>query len=78
MLMKWINKVSNDVTRMTGTQGTEKGEIIGLVASYAIFFIIAWLFVTGVAFVTGISTGALWSLVCVASLVYTGWQYMQR
>lgn len=78
MLMKWINKLSDQVVSLTGTRGTEHGEFIGVVAGFAIFFLVAWLFVTGVAFVTGISTGALWSMVMVASLVYTGWQYMKR
>lgn len=78
MLMTWINKLANQITNLTGTQGTETGEIIGTIASFVIFFLVAWLFVTGVAFVTGISAAALWSLVTVGCLVYTGLQFMKR
>lgn len=77
MLFKWIDQASRKITNLTGLSG-ERGEFAGIVISFILFYIAAWLFVTGVAFVTGISTGALWSLVMVGCLVHFGWQHMKR
>lgn len=78
MLMKWFTAIGNKAADLTGTRGTEKGEFVSAIASFVAFFVAAYLVVLAVAFVTGISAGFLWSTVCVASLVYTGWQYIKR
>lgn len=76
-MFKLIDKISNDVAGLFGLQG-ERGEFVSVVVSLVLFYAIAWLFVTGVAFITGISTGALWSLVMVGCLVHIGFQYIKR
>lgn len=76
-MFKLIDQISKKVASAVGLQG-DRGEIASVVVSLVLFYAVAWLFVTGVAFVTGISTGALWSLVMVGCLVHIGLQYIKR
>ena len=70
MLMKWIDDLSRKIVQLSGQKG-DAGDIIGLVSSFVIFGVVAFLLITIVSIVTGISTSVLWTVAMIASIAYS-------